>query len=288
MGIEKFEIVEDQFSINKTTQYKLSILLGMDSLVYIISQSPHNILLLGNAPYLAYQKITGNVDFPEAWEAILSSNPILKQSYQRTTIEVSAPLFTLVPERLFNDRDKRALLEHLSHLGQERTIGTDLLPHMNIRNVYSMPEEVTTLLQNHFPESAFFELNTSLIIALSSFLDEAEKRLFCYVTDRAIRLYYFEGPYIIFANSFDYYSPEDFLYYILLVYHHFNLSPENQRLSFFGAIDEESESHLLMAKYIRYVEFLSLPKFITLGKQLRAMPQHFYFDVCSLLTINVS
>jgi hypothetical protein len=57
---------------------------------------------------------------------------------------------------------------------------------------------------------------------------------------------------LLFFNSFDYQTPEDFIYYVLFTAEQLSLNPENFPLELIGNID--SESHFKIAyKYIRNV-----------------------------------
>jgi hypothetical protein len=61
-------------------------------------------------------------------------------------------------------------------------------------------------------------------------------------------------------NSFDYQTPEDFLYYLLFTAEQLNMNPENLKLELLGTISEEDEFYKIAYKYIRNISLFDVAK----------------------------
>jgi len=61
---------------------------------------------------------------------------------------------------------------------------------------------------------------------------------------------------LLFYNSFNYQSKEDFIYYILFTAEQLELNPEKFELNLSGIIDTESELFKIAYRYVRKVGLL--------------------------------
>jgi hypothetical protein len=59
-------------------------------------------------------------------------------------------------------------------------------------------------------------------------------------------------------NSFEYKTPEDFLYYVLFTAEQLHLNPESFPLELLGTIDEEHPLFKIVYQYIRNVSLLEV------------------------------
>ena len=63
---------------------------------------------------------------------------------------------------------------------------------------------------------------------------------------------------LLFFNSFEYQTPEDFLYYLLFTAEQSNLNPEIFPLELLGTIDQNDPFYAIAYKYIRNISFLDV------------------------------
>jgi len=76
-------------------------------------------------------------------------------------------------------------------------------------------------------------------------------------------------------NSFNYTTPEDFIYYILYACQHLQLDPETLQLHLLGEIVKDSALFEYTYKYIRNVHFGQRPVEVKIDAAFK-MPSHFY------------
>ncbi|MFK8104021.1 MAG: DUF3822 family protein, partial [Saprospiraceae bacterium] len=111
MGKISFEIFEDQFLVNSTQSYNLSILVGMDRFSYLISNNQQQVL--GLRSYLYPEPSQNVAALKTALHNVFLEDKLLQLSYQKTTIACWYPKNTYVPNRLFQAENKSTYLEKM-------------------------------------------------------------------------------------------------------------------------------------------------------------------------------
>jgi len=71
-------------------------------------------------------------------------------------------------------------------------------------------------------------------------------------------------------NSYEYQTPEDFIYYVLFVMEQLKMDPREQLIQLAGKIDEHSDLYKTVYKFIRNVHVLNLH---TLAQTLSVIPE---------------
>ena len=82
--------------------------------------------------------------------------------------------------------------------------------------------------------------------------------MFVHINTGHIEIIVVQNQKLLLFNSFDYNTPEDFLYYILFTAEQLNLNPENFPLELIGNINTESEYFKIAYKYIRNVSLIDV------------------------------
>jgi hypothetical protein len=85
-----------------------------------------------------------------------------------------------------------------------------------------------------------------------------EKKVVVHINSGHFEIIVVQNQKLLFFNSFEYTTPEDFLYYILFTAEQLDLNPEEFPLELIGKIDTESEYYQLAYKYIRNVSLLNV------------------------------
>jgi hypothetical protein len=67
-----------------------------------------------------------------------------------------------------------------------------------------------------------------------------------------------QNQQLLLFNSFEYLTPEDFIYYVLFTAEQLNINPENFPLDLIGSIDIESEYYKIAYKFIRNVSLIDV------------------------------
>jgi hypothetical protein len=101
--------------------------------------------------------------------------------------------------------------------------------------------------------------NTVLVTKLlNASKNNSDIKMFAHINSGHFEVIVVQNQKLLLFNSFEYTSPEDFLYYILFAAEQLGLNPEEFPLELIGKIDTESEYYQLAYKYIRNISLLNV------------------------------
>ncbi len=272
-----FEIIEDQFVRQISPQNELSILLGVDSLSYMITNPQRQVLLLRD-----FQLTNGQQDFFDA----VAQDEYLHAAYQKVRIAAVSSIFTLVPERLYNSAENRVYLQDMVNVSYEKDIRADQMRAAQVQIVYALPQEITALVQKQLMGGQLYHAVTAYLAGVLKLQSApATPTLYLQIYPGWLLLALVEGNKLLFVNAFHYKDAKDFLYYVLLVLDQYKLTPEVTPTFITGQLIEQSEIYPLLRRYLRTLQFLPSPNFLQFGTKWQQQPTYFHFNLFSLTQI---
>lgn len=267
-----FDITEYNFSKKDTDQYQLSILYGMDSFAYIISDTKATVLALRE-----YYWPEGRQTFP-LWE----EDQKLQLPYRKVAVAFGKGLFCMVPQRLFQEAEKATYLGHQSILTNSGNILSDNLPQHQAELIYEADDLSLKHAERYFPSAEKKNLHTVLLQAIRSHAaTQGSYHLAVLISQKQLFLYAYDRTNLMLANSYTYRSAQDFLYYVLLAYEQLGIKTDQAPLYLSGRILEDSDIYRLLTRYIKNLSFLPSSK-IKRGPQLERHPHYFFYDLFAL------
>jgi hypothetical protein len=78
-----------------------------------------------------------------------------------------------------------------------------------------------------------------------------ESKMFVHVSDTHFEIVVIQNQKLQLYNTFEYKTPEDFIYYIIFTAEQLHLNPENFKLELLGKILEDDSLYKIAFKYIR-------------------------------------
>ncbi|MEL7020716.1 MAG: DUF3822 family protein [Bacteroidota bacterium] len=281
MGIKNI-INETSFDKQQTAQYKLSILLGMDSLFYAISSGNNELLVVKDIPMSAFlDTATAVTEF----NTICQQDQLLQSTYRQVKIGLFSPISTLVPQRLFDPTKISSYLKTVTPIEEHQHISRDELPTMDLSNVYAVDNLWEEQLSQRFDKCKVHHQNTLLLRSFQRLQrGKSGYALYAHVSKTFVQLYLYEGTSLLLSNIYNYKSPEDFVYYVLLIYDQFSLSPTELPVQLSGQLKKESTLYSLLYRYVKAVQFVRVDQLVEIGPNFRrATHPHQYFDLASLV-----
>jgi hypothetical protein len=188
------------------------------------------------------------------WKAFVD-NIELTRPYDEVTVIHDNNLNTFVPDALFDEAYLGSYLQYNTKVFETDFFEFDSLPEQSMKNVYIPYVNINNFLLDQF--GPFTYRNTASILVprlleLSKNLDS--RRVFAHFSKSRFELVVAQGPKLLLFNSFDYQTPEDFLYYLLFTAEQLELNPEHFKLLLLGDISEDGDLFRLAYKYVRHVE----------------------------------
>ena len=283
MGKIDLELFEDKFLKKYSIYYELSILVGVDSLCYSISDKYQQFLALRKyaypAPPASFRDLAGPVS------AIIQDDGILRRPFARVRLGFFHPYAALVPNRLFQETEKRAYLEKLVSLERGDQLFSDELPFADAMAVYPLGQELVNELRSQFPESTFCHSASSLSRALCSLhMESGAQRLFFNLRDGIIQVFAFDKDDLLLLNAFPFLESADLVYFLMLVLQQLSWKPEHTPLFGAGIMVEDSAIYKNLLRYFPHFRFLTVPaQMYQFGPRFELdFRRHWFMDLLSL------
>ena len=282
MGKLKFEISDDKFIRKPSASHELSILIGMDSFAYMVSDTNEQVLTVKDYSYNT--KVNHSSDLESQIQQVINQDTFLKTSHPNIRVGFLDAKSALVPIRLYNETEQKTYLKQLTDLDSQHSVLVDTLEQFSLKNVYAVYKSLYEFSIKQFPGAKTFHITTSLLHRFSYMASKKEgHNLFIHVRSGEVFTYLFEGSELKFANSFPYQSTRDFIYFILMIFDQFDLEPEKIPVFLSGQLLQDSEVYRLLFRYIKKLEFVNPPAYFQYGQKWGSYPKYFYFDLFSLV-----
>ena len=244
-------------SVIDKTYKKLTILVSLNGLSFATYDT------LTNKP-LSLQKIemgkvalTSKIEdlFTEAFQ----NYPELKAGYDDIVILHSNNLSTFVPTALFDAEYLGSYLQFNTKVFETDFFAFDELPTYEMNNVYIPYVNMNNYFIDQFGTFDYKHANTILIQKLLEVSkNNDERKMFVYVSDNHFEIVIIQNQKLQLFNSFDYKTPEDFIYYILFTAEQLHLNPESFQLELLGKITKDDSLYEIVYKYIRNVSLFDV------------------------------
>lgn len=281
MGKISIDISEDTYSKLRHQDYELSILLGVDSFAYSLSDESRQVMALREFVF------ENTAAFPGAIDNIFQTDKRLHDNFRSVRIGLTGSPFVLVPSRLYNPLEKKSYLTHLADVPDAAEIMADDLGELGCRGIYSAPASILGFLRQAFPGCRFAHLSSALL-HLWRRLPGAAGQGHClcmHIQSGEMTLALFSNGALQLCNTYTFQSAEDFLYFTLLGLHQRQLDNNNTPVVISGKILPDSAIYKLLERYFRQLQFLPKPASISLGTALRQYPEYFYADLFGIISV---
>ncbi len=235
---------------------------------------------------LSFKKYTlaENESVVKAFKSLFTTDNKLLLNYKSIKIGIDSHQFTLIPNRLFKEKDCALYLEKTTTKNTDNTyFSHDKIRFNESQLVYSWNPELVNLLKNYFPSGRMFHSISSLILGWKKQSDIKEgKKFYIFVEMNFFTLAFFEEKELVFINRFKYKTAADFLYYVLMVFDQFEMKPENTPIIISGELVEASDIYKKLYRYIRHIQFIPNLGYYDFDKTFSTLTHYHHFDLYSL------
>ena len=236
---------------------KLSIQVSLTGLSFCCFDTLNNTVTSFNEVHFdTFHKSTKIEDlFADAFR----DHPKLNDSYDEILVIHNNNLSTFVPEPLFDENFLGSYLQYNTKVFETDFFTFDEIPNYQMNAVYIPYVNINNFFIDQFGAFDYKHANSILVSKLLiASKNKDEKKMFVHVKTGHFEIIVVQNQKLLLFNSFDYNTPEDFLYYILFTAEQLNLNPENLPLELIGNIDAESDYFKIAYKYIRNVSLIDV------------------------------
>lgn len=269
---------DEAFDLRRLADFQLLLQVGNDGLLATVFDREHN-------KYIAFEQYSFRQVFDaelaaELMELAVKDSKIIKHKYKAVACSVVNALSTLVPAALFEEDRQSVYLKFNTALQGNELVMSDELKNLGARNVFALPFSLKSKLDYLFSHISYYHFSSGLIeqVMLQN-KSQVQKKLVVHVQPSHFEVLVAEGKKLLFYNTFNHHSPEDFIYYLLFVCEQLHLNTETTETLFIGEIERTSAIYTIAQKYIRNVKTGERSDTAAFSYQLQALPKHFYFSL---------
>lgn len=262
-------------TINDITQKnykKLSIQVSLSGLSFCVFDTITDKVLVHNAITFTNQDVIES----QLWKAFVN-NSVLTKNYDEILVLHDNSLNTFVPTVLFDEVHIASYLQYNVKVFESDYFTNDTLNNYEIENIYVPFVNVNNFLLDQF--SSFEYKNTNSIL-VEKVLDKSknidDKTVYVHLQENHFEIIIAKNQQLLFFNSFDHTTKEDFIYYLLFTLEQMQLNPETVSVLLFGKITTDNPLFKTAYQFIRNCSLLDLHNTAqTFGVSIEEASNHF-------------
>ena len=249
--------------IKKTTSHienlynSLSIQFSLDGFSFCIQDANNNSVIdFVEIPF--DEKIATPEELAEKLELLFKENELLQLDFSKVEAIHNNTLSTLVPNDFFDETKLKSYLDFNIKTLASDFITFDDLQQTSTKNVYIPYVNLNNFLFQHFGSFEYKHHSTVLVDKLLSYSKNKELVFYASVGHQQLDITVIKNDTLLFYNSFEFNTKEDFIYYILFTAEQLKLNPDEFTLSLLGDITKDSELYNITYQYIRNIDFSNI------------------------------
>lgn len=244
-------------TITDKTYKKLSLQVSLTGLSFCVFDTLKNKIL--TVKEIHFDTFHTSLKVEDLFTNAFSENAELSDSYDDILVIHSNNLSTFVPEPLFDEEFLGSYLQYNTKVFDTDFFTFDAIANYQLNTVYIPYVNINNFFIDQFGSFDYKHANSILVAQLlDASKNNDDKKMIVNFNLGHFEIVVLQNQKLLFFNSFDYKTPEDFLYYLLFTAEQLNMNPENFKLELLGTISQEDDFYQLAYKYIRNIEFFDV------------------------------
>ena len=211
---------------------------------------------------------------------VVESNSHFEAQFDSVICIYQNELSCLVPKPLFDENNLADYLKFNAKILKTDFISYDHLKADESVNVYVPLVNINNYL---FETFGSFEYKHSSTILIDSLLKTGskytEEKAYVNVNASTFEIVFIKDQKLVFYNTFEYHSKEDFIYYVLFTVEQLKLDPESIKIVVSGAIEKDDALYAILYKYIRYVDLAYPNHNYSFGESVQKPSGHSHYTL---------
>ena len=244
-------------NITSKNYKKLSIQVSLSGLSYCCFDTLNNVITSFKEIQFDTSNKTAKIEnlFSDAFK----NNPELKESYDDVMVIHTNNLSTFVPTALFDENYLGSYLQYTTKVFETDFFTFDRIPNYQMNTVYIPYVNINNFLIDNVGSFNYKHANSILVEKiLDNSRNNDDKKMVVNFNSGNFEIIVVQNQKLLLFNSFEYQTPEDFIYYILFTAEQLSMNPESFKLELLGTITESDPFYEIAYKYIRHISFLDV------------------------------
>lgn len=244
-------------SITEKKYKKLSIQVSLTGLSFCCFDTlNHTITSFNEVQFDSFEK---GIKIEDLFADAFRNHPELNETYDEVLVIHNNNLSTFVPAPLFDENYLGSYLQYNTKVFETDFFAFDEISNYQINAVYIPYVNMNNFFIDQFGTFDYKHANSILVTKLlDASKNKDDKKMMVHFSQGHFEIIVIQNQKLLFFNSFEYQTPEDFIYYILFTAEQLKLNPENFPLELIGNITTESDFYTIAYKYIRNVSLIDV------------------------------
>lgn len=251
---------------------KLYIQVSLQQFSYCIKNQVNNqVVQFKSFPLDPYKTIEQQLD------VYFDKEEDLRNVFQDVLVLHDNNLNTFVPTALFDEELIGSYLQYNTKVFPTDYFDFDSITDLKAENVYVPYVAFNNYFLDVFGSFTFQHIHTALVQHfLGKSANNGNLECLIHIADNHFEVVLLKNKELVFFNSFEYQTKEDFIYYLLFVFEQLQLDPQKQAITLYGNISTNSELYQIAYQFIRFVEVADMDTIAqTLSVTHEQLKQHY-------------
>lgn len=190
--------------------------------------------------------------------AVKSNIPGITEFSSRKVV-VESRFYTLVPKQFFNKENAADFLRFNFKFPAGYSIFWNNIQKKEIINVFGIPNKLAGFMNSilNFPEI----LHPGTVLAESMLIrylrENKDGQIFINIRENELDICLIKDDNLLYLNTFEYRSTEDFIYFVLFALESLEQNPETVKVALLGKISNSDPLYSISRKFIRNIDILT-------------------------------
>ena len=238
---------------NSTLNYhKLSIQISLNGLSFCILDTIGN--KIEKSERIQFSKELSHFEVQKKLKEVFEKHKVTDISYNEVIVIHRNNLFSFIPSSIFDKNELLSYLKFNAKVLSNDHIAYDEIESYDMINVYVPFVNINDYIHNLFGEFEYLHSGTVMIQSLLSVHSNGNETVcYAHISEQQLDITVISKKKLVLYNSFNLFSKEDLIYYILFTFEQLKLDAESVELRLFGNIKENDEIYDLCYRYINNV-----------------------------------
>lgn len=249
-----YKIADPAFSLERTRTCELRLMIAERSLQLAVYDP-----LTAAFPLVEKYSLENGYEHLKANEVlarIFQTHPLTRSVFNKIEIIFENNFKTLVPVAFFDAEKVNEILHFNFDLEDSFIFKDDFVKSIDAHLVFGFKENLNTVIKSVFNQVKIKHYATFLFQHIFSH-NKLATAVYVYVHDFSFDIIYINDFKLQFYNTFNFQNSDDFLYFVLAVFHEHDLNRELIPLRLFGEIEKGSSIFEAIYEFVRDVDIFT-------------------------------
>jgi len=267
-------LIDKSFKQDFSRNFQLTIRIASDGFSFVIF-SPEKQRFVGLENY-SFNALDDEYQLAAMLDEIMMKQPWIAYPYQQVKILIDNLSAVIVPNPLFEEKEKGSYLAFAQAFHDNSRIVSDPLKTADATLVYYLSNILAAKIKDLWANAVIRHLSSAFIesILIGNKNLQHDPMVFVHVRNKAFDMLVLADQKLKFYNTFRFNTKEDFIYFLLFAMEQQHLNPEKTIVQFSGAIESGYEIYTICERYIRHIQFEKRNKNFDYSYVLETMPWH--------------